>query len=125
MPCSQHCRRNDDSISGNLFVGHDFQAWHTWRQSDADAGEFDAGEGGLADGCAAGGGVAWFSMGPAAMHMVPWTAPEGSECVTVSTAQAAGPTDYYHTASVRIVFGALHGQRVASSIVGLCALPLP
>lgn len=38
---------------------------------------------------------------PAATHMFVWTAPATTDPVTFSAAQATGPSDYYHTATVR------------------------
>ena len=38
---------------------------------------------------------------PAATHMYIWTAPATTEDVTISAAQATGPSDNYHTATVR------------------------
>jgi hypothetical protein len=47
-------------------------------------------------------GEAFYSAAPAPVHSGEWTAPEdGEECVTISVAQAAMMTDYYHTNTVR------------------------
>lgn len=60
------------------------------------AGEVAAGDGGLAD-C----GEGWYSSTPAGSHTSEWTAPMSGDEVTVSVAQADGPSDNYHTATVR------------------------
>jgi hypothetical protein len=45
---------------------------------------------------------AWFVLAPVASAIAPWTAPaSGGACATFSTAQAAGSTDFYHSATVR------------------------
>jgi hypothetical protein len=44
--------------------------------------------------------AAW-THDPAATHSFTWTAPSTDEAVTISIAQATGPTDFYHTATVR------------------------
>ena len=45
---------------------------------------------------------------PAATHMYVWSAPATTEAVTISVAQAAGPHDNYHTATVRPCLCLLH-----------------
>jgi hypothetical protein len=45
--------------------------------------------------------LAWFSLNIATKHMVQWTAPTTTECVTVSAAQASGPKIAFKTNKVR------------------------
>jgi hypothetical protein len=42
-----------------------------------------------------------YSLSPAATHSFKWTAPSTDEAVTISIAQATGPTDAYNTVTVR------------------------
>lgn len=41
-----------------------------------------------------------FSLAPIASHEFKWTAPDASDTVTISVAQATGATDAYNTATV-------------------------